>query len=348
MRRFGISWKAVAALLGLVTIMIVCLGVVLFSNTVVRWFGDGLWSIQTMDVAVVSGAVAVLLAILYAAFAHIGATTQLARDRATAAGSRDPTRRIRDILWGLADKLFPVAGAGLGLMLTVFVAYSALRNQARLTAEIAINEDGGRIADWERESPAVRCLYGWFDGEGPDDTDTTADPCLARIVADRDAYTEAMLYIEESFFILRHAARDQAQWGSTYYREIEYWQSDVSEDLTGLFAFHLLNRYPLKPAANGKKPLAKEEKLAAAEHAMTEAGVGIENLCVGAERVRTCLRAVGRSAPSLPETCNKNRSQAQALAAAAPRLPAVEQACRAEAAALEAKRQSAAEAAAPT
>lgn len=298
-----------------------------------------------MDIAVASGAIAVVLAIAYAAWAHIGEMTRLARDREKRDG-QNAASRPQDAFIGLTDRLLPVAGTGLGLILTVFVAYSALRNQALLTAEIAINEDGGRIADWEREKAEVRCLYTWFDeawpADGrPDTVDTTAVTCLARIVADRDTYTEAMLYIEESFFILRRAARDQARWGSTYYREIEYWQSDVSDDPTGLFSFHLLNRYPFERVAKDEKSAVGkgEEKLAAAERAMKESGVKIKNLCVKAEWVRTCLHAVGRFAAPLPEKCDK-----PALAAAAPGLTTVERVCRAAAAEHEIKRRAAASA----
>jgi hypothetical protein len=301
----------------------VCLTVILSGALLLR---EDLWNIKVVDVAVVGGVVAALGAIFYTALAHVRETTQL-RARASSPDAWSP-------LQGLPEKLLPVAGAGLGLILSVFIAYGALRNQSRLTAEIALNEDGGRIADWERESAAIRCLYTWFDGAPPKGdarkkaVDANADACLVRIVANRDTYTEAMLYIEESFFILRRAERDRKQWGSRYNSEIAYWQSDVSEDPTGLFAFHLLNRYPLNRCSDtpSRGCVADDAVLPTVEREMASAHVEIENLCVAAQRVHTCLHAVGRFAAPLPSGCDD-----KVLPDAAPRLEALDQSCRAAA-----------------
>lgn len=304
--------KALAAISG------GCLIVAAVSALLGLILGARLWSLKVVDIAVVCGVVAVVLVIGWIASVHVRDTT-LPEPGADATESSDAAKVHGGE--GLVEKLLPAAGAGLGLILTVFVAYGALRNQSRLTAEIAINEDGGRIAEWERENPAVRCLYSWFDDAPPraEAGDRIANACLARIVADRETYTEVMLYIEEAFYLLGRAARDRKQWGSTYYSEIKYWQSDVGEDQTGLFAFHLLNRYPLEPAPPG-------QNLEAAKREMRAAGVEIGNLCVGGQRVRTCLEATGRFADPLPSEC-----AGEVPPASHRRLLAVEQVCRAEA-----------------
>ncbi|MCL6507874.1 MAG: hypothetical protein K6T59_12690 [Bryobacteraceae bacterium] len=263
-----------------------------------------LWSINVVDLVVVIAIGAVALLIFYIVLMD-GKTKwgtgrqewRVGKVRARRPHVSDSQHQTR--IW----QMVPGIGASLGVILTVFVAYAALRNQARLTAEIAIVADGGRIADWERESPEVRCLYDWFDQSAAPvlprniAQTTVADTCLARIIVDRDIFTEVMLYIEEAFFILRQAAREQKQWGSSYYAEVEYWKSDISEDVTGLFAFHLINRYPFGEGG-------KADALEAAAREMDFSDVKIANLCAGAQRVQVCLRAMGRFAEPLPLSCN--------------------------------------------
>lgn len=299
---------------GLGLLIIVSWGIVALS--------DGqLWAIETVDIVVVSATIGVGLFVLLSLVAP-GRSRPTRRQHG---GSKVCRSRSDDRSVIEATSLASVVGASLGVILTVFVAYGALRNQSRLTAEIAIGADGGRIADWEREESDVRCLYDWFDQSAPAALPRKvaklpmSDICLARIVANREAYTEVMLYIEEVFFILRQSQRDKQKWGSSYYAEVEYWKSDISEDFTGLFSFHLLNRYPFEESD-------VSEKLEAAKREMSVADVGISNICAGAQRVQVCLRAVGRLAEPLPSSCDAHIPIATDV-----RLLRLEAACQAEA-----------------
>jgi hypothetical protein len=197
----------------------------------------------------------------------------------------------------------------LGGVAGLFVAYATLRNQTRQAAEIAINVEGGRIADWERSRPSVRCVYGWYDRYASASKAGKFDPemansCLARIVVDRENFTEVMLYAEEVFFLLQRAKSDQDIWGSDYAGKIKYWREDVGDDPTGMFSYHLVHRYPMQEAAVAGKPATSGP-----EKEMADAGVAIVDPCARAERVSICLEAVGRHAEPLtsPSYCVAHR-----------------------------------------
>ena len=242
---------------------------------------------------------------------------------------------IRIYLMGLlSEKHIEVAFVCVGLaggVLAVYVAHSTLRNQTKLSAETAINQDAGRLLDWERSSPSVRCTYSWFDrlapltaGPRPDQDDTydpmIANECLAKVVANRKNFTEVMLYTEEVFFILQQAKRDQDKWGSAYAEEIQYWRADVGEDMTGLFSYHLLNRYPIN------KKILPKMALLEPNNQMAKAGVEISDLCGRARRVTTCLEAAGRFADPIAHCADYKPS-----AHSAQLLVGVASACQAEA-----------------
>lgn len=227
----------------------------------------------------------------------------------------------RALLGSDREKLFEQAMISAGVIggfFAVYVAYGTLRNQTKQTAEAAINQDAGRLLDWERANPSIRCLYGWFDRttpSGDEEDNTLNDQCLATIVADRALYTEALLYAEEVIFILQQAQEDQKQWVSGYAESVAYWRQDVSDDVTGLFSFHLVNRYPLP----GNLDRGNADKN------MRAAGVSIDNMCARAVRVRVCIEAAGRYVDS--DACGWSAEPPEMT----PELADLADVCRAEA-----------------
>ena len=167
---------------------------------------------------------------------------------------------------------FALVAGLIGGFFAVYVAYVTLRNQAMLTAKTAINADAGRLLDWERSSPHIRCLYNWYSSYD------RGDDCLAAIATNADRYSEASLYIEEVYFILKQARDDERRWSSKYIKSIGYWRVGVEEDPTGLFRNFLA----------GEAPTLK----AAVRDAGT-ADLKFASLCDGYHRVQACFRAVG-------------------------------------------------------
>lgn len=173
-----------------------------------------------------------------------------------------------------------VVGGLVGAFLAVYVAYGTLRNQALLTAKTAINADAGRLLEWEKDRPYIRCLYNWYS------TYDNGDACLAEIAASPDKYSEASIYIEEVFFILKQSKLDERQWGSDYIESIEYWRRGVEEDPTGLFANYLsvVDSYVDPPTSMAKAKVSAEA-----------AGIEMPNMCDGYHRARACFQAVGQN-----------------------------------------------------
>lgn len=160
----------------------------------------------------------------------------------------------------------------------IYAGYASFRNQTRLAAETALNEGADNLFAVEIEHPEIRCLYANFGHDDP-------EACLARLAADRDRWSLAIFYVEESWFTLEKASEDRANWGSQYAGDIAYWADDVSDDPSGLFAFYLLNQH----------------SVAGAKARMTRAGVCIPDLCGGYSRVRGAL--VEAKAAGGPDLC---------------------------------------------
>ena len=175
-----------------------------------------------------------------------------------------------------------------------------------LQAKAAINADAGRLLDWERTTPHIRCLYNWYSSH--DD----GDACLATIVADPQLFSEASLYVGEVLFIFKQARSDQRIWQSGYVESISYWRTGVEEDPTGLFGNYLATTPP-------GTDRSVQNDLRAAELEMP-------NLCDAHYRVRTCFRAIGQDVP-VSEVC-KARPVSNQVVAALPELIAT---CRAAA-----------------
>lgn len=168
----------------------------------------------------------------------------------------------------------------------IYAGYASFRNQTRLAAETALNDGADNLFAIEMDHPEIRCLYSNFGHDDP-------QACVARLAADRDRWSLAIFYVEESWFTLEKASEDRANWGSQYAGDIAYWADDVSDDPSGLFAFYLLNQH----------------SVAQAKARMTRAGVCIPDLCGGYSKVRGALLAA--KAASGPDLCASPAVRAQ-------------------------------------
>lgn len=170
----------------------------------------------------------------------------------------------------------------------IYAGYASFRNQTRLAAETALNEGADNLFAVEIDHPEIRCLYSNFGHDDP-------QACVARLAADRDRWSLAIFYVEESWFTLEKAAEDRANWGSQYAGDIAYWADDVSDDPSGLFSYYLVNQH----------------SLAGAKARMKRAGVCIPDLCAGYSKVRGALLKA-RAAPAGPDLCATPAARAKA------------------------------------
>ena len=207
-----------------------------------------LWSVRTIDVVIILSVIAFLCVSTYVILVE--------RRKSKPKNWKD--RRERTIsIFGL---LMIVVGA--------YVAYGSFRNQLRITAENALNEEGSALFDIEMEGDSdLRCIYDNYGHFAP-------DGCLLKIVSDEKLWSRAIFYVEESWFILEKAHQDRAQWGSDYARVLEYWAQDVSRDPTGLFSYYLVSSNDTVSEARGE---------------MEASGVCIPDLCKGYQKVREAL-----------------------------------------------------------
>ncbi|HEX6859585.1 MAG TPA: hypothetical protein VF138_05220 [Caulobacteraceae bacterium] len=169
-------------------------------------------------------------------------------------------RKIRrDRAIGLYGVFVVIVGA--------FVAYSAFRNQLKLSAEVELNQEGSGLLDYEMADENIRCLY---DNYGHYDS----DHCLRVNASSSDHWSKAIFYVEETWFQLEKATRERAKWGSDYAEEVKYWAEDLGRDPTGLFSYYLVSSAP---------------SVADAREEMRLAGVCIPDLC---ERYSYVLQAL--------------------------------------------------------
>jgi len=219
-------------------------------------FGGWLWNITTIDLAfdvLVTVVVAIFLIFLLQLAASKNAWL---RKTALAKALSKPKLTSTQVV------------AVFLTVLGIYIAYGSLRNQMRMSAEAARNSDAYLLLEWEKDKPYIRCLYTWYSDI------VSGEACLQEIVGDSQKFTETLLYVEEVFWILQASKRDAELYKSPYSSDIQFWRDDIEEDPTGIFSFHLINRYPVSRVT--------------AE--ATDAGICIPDLCSGYERVRLALR----------------------------------------------------------
>jgi hypothetical protein len=162
-----------------------------------------------------------------------------------------------------------------GVLLTLFAAYSAFRNQSMLTSEAALSSAGYDLYRLEMSRSEIRCLYFNYGHFNPRD-------CLSRMASSPDRWSFALFYVEETWFQLSQAPAEGAAWGSNYAETIKYWAQDVSRDPTGMFAYYLVS---------------SSNSLDGARETMHAARVNIPNLCTRYRIVWHALRRFGAQPP---------------------------------------------------
>jgi hypothetical protein len=220
---------------------------------------SGLWNLATIDAAFVGLFLAALLTYLFFVFAWATTGTPLALRHPR---WRVLRRRRRGALPAVA-----VIAAVLG----TYLAYGSVRNQMRMQAESDNIRIGIMFVEWERERPFLRCLYTWYSNRVNHET------CRQQIVGSSRNFSEALLYAEEVIFYLKVSRRNQEDYHSPTFDDIDYWRRDIDEDPTGIFSFLLVNRYGLSGF----------------HEAAVDAGLCIPDLCLGYERVRLSLGGRG-------------------------------------------------------
>lgn len=142
-----------------------------------------------------------------------------------------------------------------GIILTcaaLYVSYASFRNQTRLSAEQALNVDGSGLLDIEVGDPNIRCMYYNY---GFSDHDT----CLKALMSDHDKWSKTMFYVEEAWYALQRARREDLAWGSGYSATMDYWIKDLERDPLGLFSYYQV-------ASSDSLALAVEEVKTAGVH----------------------------------------------------------------------------------
>jgi hypothetical protein len=176
---------------------------------------------------------------------------------------------FREMEWPRITEAKVVIAGGL---LAVFVAYAALRNQAMLESEGRISDQGYDLLAIEMAHEEVRCLYGWGDS-------ATGGGCIEKIL-ENDKWSLTLLYAEEVLFLFKDARELSARFNSEYYKDIQYWVDDVSEDSTGLFGYYAVFR------GGGERGGVKF---------LSETGVTIQDVCANYTRVYRALERKGRA-----------------------------------------------------
>lgn len=232
---------------------------------------DALWNVGTLDRVVFLFPMVVAVVILFGIFYR--------------KGRRRPIKT--------AEFWEPIVAALTVLLLFVgiYAGYASFRNQTRLAAETALNDGADNLFAVEIANPELRCLYRTYGHDDP-------DRCLATLAADRDLWSLAIFYVEESWFTLEKAAEDRRNWGSQYATDIAYWADDVSDDTTGLFSYYLLNQH-------GPGDIKGE---------MRRAGICIPDVCAGYAKVRAAL-TLAKALPPGPDLCATPEAKAQARTA---------------------------------
>lgn len=167
------------------------------------------------------------------------------------------------------DRAIAIYGVFL-VIVGAFIAYSAFRNQLKLSAEIALNQEGAGLLNYEMADPDIRCLYDSYGHHNE-------DQCLRTNTSSAAKWSKAIFYVEEAWFQLEKAKRERGKWGSDYAEEVRYWAEDLGRDPTGLFSYYLVS---------------SSETVADARLEMELAGVCIPDLC---ERYHHARLAIPKS-----------------------------------------------------
>jgi hypothetical protein len=139
---------------------------------------------------------------------------------------------VGDELKTLRDSLIATGG----ILLTcaaLYVSYASFRNQTRLTAQQALNEEGSALLQMEMSNPTLRCIYYNYGF-------TNEAACKDEILSNPDEWSKMIFYVEETWYALQRAQREYDDWGSDYSDTIAYWMEDVERDPLGLFAYYLV------------------------------------------------------------------------------------------------------------
>lgn len=185
-------------------------------------------------------------------------------------------RALRERYFAIGGSLLAIAG--------LYVSYATFRNQTRLTAQQALNEEVMSLYVIEMGEPDIRCIY--YNYGFPRQRN-----CLTRIVSDPEKWSLAIFYVEEAWYALKRGRRERIEWGSDYSNTVQFWIEDLGRDPTGLFSYYLV---------------ASEETLDDAVNEMRLAGVHAEKSSEWAEkhlchRFAIVWQALGSNRPRISD-----------------------------------------------
>jgi hypothetical protein len=242
------------------------------------------WSAALLDRSVVWGGFTIIfftITVTIVNFAHQSSTI---------------LKQIRRFSYRVAATVFVIIG--------LFITYASFRNQTRLSAETALNEEAMQLYQIEMKEKHLRCIY---DNYAPEDRNS----CLKTLISTDGEWSMAIFYVEEAWFILKKAKDDADIWGSTYAESIGYWANDVSKDETGLFSYYLISN---------------EESVAKAKARMNCTDVCIPDLCMKYENVVSALS--NNNKENKVNYCDSNDARAAGKSDCKMRLPYQSEICQ--------------------
>lgn len=253
-QRLPVPWRAIL-IRGINFVALVAIATLVVFQ-LIKWFvpEERLWAADNLDLIVTRGLGLIAIVVVVWGFISLLPESEF-------------FKRARDGLMSLATALL--------VILTVFAGYASFRNQSRLSSEAALNDAGYTLYNLEMEKTELRCLYFNYGHSSP-------DQCLSAIVNDPQFWSLAIFYVEESWFQLEGAKKEQDEWGATYAESIKYWAQDVGRDPTGLFSYYLVS---------------SEKSIEKAVGTMLSSGVEIDGMCAKYRKVWRALYKVGKHPP---------------------------------------------------
>lgn len=149
-------------------------------------------------------------------------------------------RRLRRNLIGL--------GAAVIAMLGLYVGYATFRASNMLGALHYISDQGNNIANMETGIPQVLCVYRWGEASAGSSRAQAREGCGQEIFLNPTSgrlaasFDDVQLYIEETILFASESNVYTDRYGADFYRGLEYWTADFSEDWTGAISYYIVSR----------------------------------------------------------------------------------------------------------
>lgn len=169
--------------------------------------------------------------------------------------------------------------------LGLYVGYATFRASNMIGALQYISEQGNNISSMETGIPATLCVYRWGEvsattphsesraqhrqGCGPE---IFVDPDTGRLA---ETFDVIQLYIEETILFAAESNIYKERYGADFYRGLEYWIADFSEDASGAISYYMVSR-EIDDAESDNRTFVDGRSLACL---YDYTGISVENIC---------------------------------------------------------------------